>query len=219
MKKIILLSILCFLLTGCTINYNLKIEDGYFIETIKGNVLTEEIKKDNTTSDENLFYKLLSSKQPALTTTDNLIYNKTISQNKDSIDYTYSFKYDEYTFNNSRLLNECFEHFSFIQKDNMYTLLAKGDFYCSYTDEIKINIKTDYPVIINNADEIKNNTYTWNIKNNKTKDLELYISIDKSNTYSNNQSKWDMIKTACFFILIILSAICIFITKKKEKQY
>jgi len=83
MKKIILLSILCFLLTGCTINYNLKIEDGYFIETIKGNVLTEEIKKDNTTSDENLFYKLLSSKQPALTTTDNLIYNKTISQNKD----------------------------------------------------------------------------------------------------------------------------------------
>lgn len=219
MKKIILLIILCFLLTGCTINYNLKIEDDYFIETIKGNVLTEEIKENKEKPDENLFYNLLSTNQPAVTTNNNLIYNKTISQNKDSIDYIYSFKYDEYTFNNSRLLNECFEHFSFVQKDNMYTLLASGDFYCSYTDEIKINIKTDYPVIINNANEVKDNTYTWIIKNDKTKDLELYISIDKSGTYTNNTSKSNMIKTTCFFILIILSSICIFIIKRKEKQY
>lgn len=219
MKKIILLSILCFLLTGCTINYNLKIEDDYFIETIKGNVLTEEIKENKEKPGENLFYNLLSTKQPALITDNNLIYNKTISQNKDSIDYIYSFKHNEYTFSNSRLLNECFEHFNFIQKDNMYTLLASGDFYCSYTDEIKINIKTDYPVIINNANEVKNNTYTWIIKNNETKDLELYISIDKNGTYTNNSSKSNMIKTACFFILIILSSICIFIIKRKEKQY
>ena len=30
--------------------------------------------------------------------------------------------------------------------------------------------------------------------------LELYISIDKSGTYTNNTSKSNMIKTACFFM-------------------
>jgi len=139
MKKILLLAITCLLLTGCTINYNLEIEDNYFKETITGNVLNKEIEQKENQTDINLFNYLINNEQTA-TINNNSFYDKTLNRNNNSIDYNYSFTYNEDTINNSRILNECFESFTFETKDNQYQFSTLGDFYCDYTDEIKINI-------------------------------------------------------------------------------
>ena len=47
MKKIIFLLLICLLLTGCTVNYNLDINDNNFKETLTGNVLNTELNNND----------------------------------------------------------------------------------------------------------------------------------------------------------------------------
>ena len=60
MKKILLLTILCFTLTGCTVNYNLEIDDNEFKETITGNVLNNEMTNKEGETYVNLFHSLIN---------------------------------------------------------------------------------------------------------------------------------------------------------------
>lgn len=219
MKKIILLSILCLLLSGCTVNYNLKIEDNLFTETIKGNVLNEEVKIDKDQTDTNYTNYFITKEQPVLINDDNIFYKKTLSKNNNSTDYIYSYTYNENTIKDSRILNECFENFEFKEKNNTYHLAAFGDFYCDYTDTININISTEYNVSIHNAKEIKNNTYTWIIDKNNKDNLNLYISIDKNNNYDNSKLSWNILKITTFIVLIIFSGINILIIKYRQKKH
>lgn len=217
MKKILLLATLCFLLTGCTINYNLEIKNNEFKETITGNVLNEELKNDENQTDVNFFYYLTNFEQPVLYNDDSLLYNKILDKNDNSIDYNYSFTYDNETINNSRILNECFEEFTFEEKDNTYFLMTFGKFYCDYTDEIKINITTDYAVGINNANKKDDNTYTWIINEENKEDFELYMTINKDEQNNSLNIAWSPLKTIGLIILILLSGACIYVLKKKEQ--
>lgn len=222
MKKILLLVIPCLLLSGCTVNYNLKIEDNKFIETIKGNVLNEELKTDKEQTDINLYYELINFEQNSLISDETAKYKKTISQNKNlvdknSIDYIFSYTYNKETINDSRILNECFENFTFEEKDNKYYFIAFGDFYCNYTKDININITTDYKVINHNANKIENNTYTWTINENNTENLELYITINKNQQSNALTSSWSILKITSFITLMLTSAICLFVIQKKKK--
>ena len=219
MKKIILLIISCLLLTGCTVNYNLTIEDNKFTETIKGNVLNEEIKIDENQTDVNIFYDYISKDQPALNNNNDLLYKKNLSKNNNSLDYFYGFTYDEETINNSRILNNCFENFKFEEKENIYYFMTDGNFYCDYTEEININVTTKYKVTYNNATKIKDNTYIWVINNDNKEDFELYIAVDKTNQSNNSALTWNIIKITCAIVLLTLSAIYLLIIRKKEQQY
>jgi len=217
MKKILLLAITCLLLTGCTINYNLEIEDNYFKETITGNVLNKEIEQKENQTDINLFNYLINNEQTA-TINNNSFYDKTLNRNNNSIDYNYSFTYNEDTINNSRILNECFESFTFETKDNQYQFSTLGDFYCDYTDEIKINITTDYKVTNHNANKKNKNTYTWIINSENKDNIQLYMNINKNEKNNNLNISWNLLKTIGLIILLILSGICIYILKKKENE-
>ena len=217
MKKILLLAITCLLLTGCTINYNLEIEDNYFKETITGNVLNEEIEQRDNQTDINLFNYLINNEQTA-TINNNSFYDKTLNRNNNSIDYNYSFTYNEDTINNSRILNECFESFTFETKNNQYQISTLGDFYCNYTDEIKINITTDYKVTNHNANKKNKNTYTWIINNENKDNIKVYMNIDKDKKNNSINISWNIFKTIGLIILLILSGICIYILKKKENE-
>lgn len=218
MKKILLLSILCLLMTGCTINYNLEINEDSFKETITGNVLNEEMQLEENQTDVNIFDYLINYEQSALNNIENSLYNKTINKNTNSIDYNYSFTYNEKNINNSKVLNECFENFKFDNIDNKYYFIANGDFYCNYAEEVKINIITDYKVIVNNANKIKGNIYTWTISRNDIEDLELYMTIDKNEQNKKLFIPWGPLKTIGLIILIILSGICIYFLKREEKK-
>ena len=74
MKKIIFLLLICLLLTGCTVNYNLDINDNNFKETLTGNVLNTELNNNDNT-DINMFTYLINGDQPAFYKNDNIFFN------------------------------------------------------------------------------------------------------------------------------------------------
>lgn len=215
MKKIIFLITLCLLLTGCTANYNLEITNNEFKESITGNVLNTEIEEDKNATDINMHNYLLRSEQNVFYNNDNILYNKKHNDTENGIDFEYTYTFNENNFINSRILNECFDNYTFENKNNEYYISLSGNFYCNYADTTNINLTTDYKVTAHNAESKKQNTYTWKIDKDNTEDLSLFITIDKSKKASNNIGNWNTLKTIGLVLLVALSGIAIFIAKKK----
>lgn len=214
MKKIIFLLLICLLLTGCTVNYNLDINDNNFKETLTGNVLNTELNNNDNT-DINMFSYLITGDQPAFYKNDNIFFNKATNNTTNGIDFDYSYTFNEYNFNNSRIINECFDNHIYEYKDNTYYLVVSGKFNCKYSETTNINITTNYNVTANNAQTIKNNTYTWTIDENNKDNIYFFITIDKTNK-SNFDFQWSTFKTIGLIIIILLSSICIYFLKKDK---
>lgn len=214
MKKILFILITCLLLTGCTVNYNLEINDNNFKETITGSVLNKELDTNNSTSINNYSF-LLNEEQPSFYKNENIFYNKTTNNTQEGIDFDFNYTFNENNFNNSRIINECFDNHIYEYKDNKYYLVVSGKFNCNYSETTNINITTDYNVTSNNAQKIKNNTYTWTIDENNKDNIYFFITINKTNK-SNFNLSWNKFKTIGLIIIILLSSICIYFVKKDK---
>ena len=218
MKKILFLILLCLLLTGCTINYNLEIEDNQFNETITGTVLNSEISHKDGQTDIGPYEYFLNTEQLPFTNNNNIYYEKTLNNTNDGVDYEYKYTFNENNFINSRILNTCFNNYTFESKDDKYYISLSGDFKCAYADKTKIKITTKYKVTAHNANKKSKNTYTWTINKDKIEDLNLFITIDKTKNASLNILNWSTLKTVGLIIILILSGITIFIAKKNLQK-
>ena len=91
-KKCFILTALLMLLTGCTINYNLTIDNNSVSESISGSVDKNEYELEDGDTGLNLFYTLIKKDVPALVSGDSL-YNKDITETDDGINYNYTYTY------------------------------------------------------------------------------------------------------------------------------
>lgn len=214
MKKTIFLLLICLLLTGCTINYNLDINNNNFKETLTGNILNTELNNNDNT-DINMFNYLINGDQPAFYKNDNIFFHKTTNNTINGIEFDYNYTFNEYNFNNSRIINECFDNHIYEYKNNTYYLVVSGKFNCNYSETTNINITTNYNVTTNNAKTIKNNTYTWTIDENNKDNIYFFITIEKTNK-SNFNFQWSTFKKIGLIIIILLSSICIYFLKKNK---
>ena len=208
-KKIIILLIL-FFLTGCSASYNLEIKDDMIYEKIN-------IKELNV--NQEVIDKLKSQNQYVLISKSlDLVYSKTTKINENDTIFTYSHKYTPLEFSTS-FSNKCFDVAKFNDNSQTYSLYA-NKFNCfgdqeEFADSYKINIKTDYNVINNNADKIKGNIYTWNFtkQNYKNKSIVFQYTKTKKDVNYLNVFKPFFIS---ILVSVIIALIIIFISKIKK---
>ena len=174
MKKFILLLIMTFLITGCSCNYTLKIDDKVSEEI--------EVVVPNSISDtkKNQVDNILKDLNPIIDDYDHKYkYNVNKKVESNSTIYNLDTEYDNYK--DSTLLAQCFEHAVFEENDDYIIINASGKFGCLYdNDEIKINIKTDKYVSSNNANLVNKNTYTWKIDRSNRDDVSIKATIMKN---------------------------------------
>lgn len=216
MKKNILIVFSLLLLTGCSINYDLEIDKDSLNETITGSVAKKEVEINEKATGLSTIYVLINEDQKPVYNKDYL-YTKNLKENKDNIDYTFNYNYNMDDFVNSRVINSCFENNEIINLDNYYTIKLSGDFYCLYSDEIIINVKSNLKVISDNAKKVKNDTYTWVINKNST---DIEFTVDKNSPYSetNKRKGSGTFRIISFIVLIVLSGITYFLYKKKNNS-
>ena len=147
-----LLSIL--LLTGCKVNYNLEIDDNILKEKITGTVTKEESKQNSKATDISTIYSIINEEQKPIYNKEE-IYQKSLKDNGNNIDYTFSYNYTMEDFINSTIINTCFENHEIEQLDNYYSIRLSGNFYCLYSKKINIAVTSNLKVASNNADKIK----------------------------------------------------------------
>lgn len=217
MKKILFSTIcLIFLLTGCNSQYNLEINNGTFKETIVSDIYPDSKKSLSVEGieEDDQITPFLEMDQYPFSNDNNIVYSKTIEMIDDYQRVTLKYKYNENEFENSKAINNCFENYRYFH-DDKYIIELSGTFYCLYTDSLDINIKTDYKVLENNADDVNNNIYTWHINRENLDDVSLRIVLDKSSMSHVNDL---LIFIIIIFIILIFVISYIMFRKIKQKN-
>ena len=205
MKKILPFLLLIFM-TGCTVDYNIKIKHNNIKEKIS---ITEDISKVNEKISD---YEL----ENAYSEYNNNLkrkYNGFKEKKDDKITYNLT---QDYSLTNKlyiRAFSECFDSYIFdISNENEYVIKTSSGFKClSYNyneiDSVNINISVDQKVIESNADSINNDTYTWNINSDNFKDKYIYIRYKNTIKESKNNKMNNIINKDILFV--VLGFVCI----------
>lgn len=202
MKKNYLLFLALFLLSGCSVEYNLEFNDEILEEEIILGPLTENAKAE------------LDFIEPYAI--DNYDYQELYNVDITDTTLKLNYKYSKNLYDMSNSLNECYDLSNFSYDDEYYYLLTSNEFKClNYagyeTDEVRINFKTNYNVVSTNADYTDDDTYTWIINNsnyqNKPIEIKLekkdYTKKDDSNNKGNPLMFWLIVGIAAVILILV----------------
>lgn len=168
MKKIIFLIAITLFLTGCSVEYNVTID---------------EVIQESVSINENIDWNAPAfiDEQGASETNEKIegLEYYDIENNGFSTTYKYDFTFNNYS--RSRAINTCLKSVSLSEINNEYLLNTSGYFSCMdyYTEieDIKINLTfgDNYIITANNADVVNNNILTWNINRNNYTDKYIQV--------------------------------------------
>ena len=212
MKKFVLL-ILILLVSGCTTEYNLTIENNKFKEDIKIGISKSLI--DNTSTmpgveKDDQLTPFIENPVSAFFSENNKNYEKKVEENEN--EYNINLKYN-YTFNEfkgANSINSCFENIEMLGEDVYYINLS-GNFYCLYSDSVDIKIKTNNKVTKHNADRKEGNTYIWNIHNGNANNVDILFEVSK-----NIKNKSIILEISIIVVLLIILGVVLKVIKKKN---
>ncbi len=201
MKKILIL-IFSFLLVGCSANYNLTISDNDFQEKV---IITPSQEDDAdmilngdwfVPIDYNKYETISSSDSD---TVDNTLEHYNLLRNDSSLELNYSHQ----SIINKKITSflKCFDSAKAIYQDGRLIITTSTGVICfdEYLtlNDMSINIVVnDYNVIYDNADNVVNNVYIWNINrsnyNNKSINLGIDMSVNPSSSSNSIASSNSM---------------------------
>lgn len=206
MKKLnkLLVLFLIFILTGCSGNYDVNINKDLSVEE------SLYLSLDN---DENVYNKTIKIFDDNKIDRDK--YNVKQSSNEIIIEYKEKYNsVDEYILK-SKIYHQLIDDISYnknqkyvdiyidqyvkIQNQNESSLLGN----VSDINFLQINIKTPFKVLVSNADNISEDTYTWTIDKNTVRKKILFQFSKRLNRISYPQIAMLTILIMCMVILIV----------------
>ena len=200
LKKSLILIVIMFLLTGCTIKYNLRIDENFVSEKLFINNV--DVSKFNNTyvpvnsdiDDPNAFKEKSSEVE----------YYK-MKKNDDSIilSYDHNFK----NFSSAYILNSCYDEVDSYIEDNRFIISTTGSFSCfelyDDIDDVEVVINSQYKLINTNANKINNFDYIWNINVNNLNE-GIYLELDLNDRKKTVLEEIQDSKLFNFVVLIIV---------------
>lgn len=235
----VILVIICLLLTGCRIDYSLKItNDNSFVEKAD---LSEYFPNGTKFTDELGTYtydfaeELRSDAYGYLNRLGYSSYTMSDITSRNYEGVRVSRTYDGPTsYNYNLMIKNLYDDFSVSVDDNVVTISAKGfnrenieskyEMIGMVIDDSTINVELPYKVLSNNADRIdeKNNVYTWYIDKD-TVSKDLLLKYDINNVYALNMktigTKVNMTIVYIVIAFIVLTLIGYFIYVYVKKVY
>lgn len=213
--KVLILVFVLFLSTGCTVEYNLTIDELNAIEDFS-------LYIDNNSSNTTLIDDMYNRQTEAFFNqdTDSSEYyeaKKGLTKDKENLFLNLRYNYPLKYLQNSNAIGECFYNKS-VTKDQKYiTLNTSKGFDCIYKDtdlqidKLTIHIKTNLKVVESNSDKVKKNTYTWHIDKNNYQEKNVYMKIDYT---EENKRKSIISEYIAIPIVFIATSLLIFVAFK-----
>lgn len=211
MKKIkIFLSIilLVFLTTGCSFDYRLEIYNNEARENINIDFMTTLPEKPS----DYLSKRLAENDGGGMVLFRELkdINNTTVNS---------KFKKDLSSYSGELVgLATCFDLYKFNETtdedgNKIISIVTSEGFNCfelyKDLDEVNIEIKSNHKLIETNAQETKNNTYTWKIDKNNSQDTSIVLKLAKDDYVFNYNNEF--VKKIIFYGIIIGSVLFVFL--------
>ena len=175
--KIVILVLSVVLLTGCSGNYNLKINKDLSVEE------NLYLTIDNTSDAYKNTLKIFDDNK-----IDKSNYDVSVSGNNVVIEYNEKFKTIDQYLLNSKIYHQLFDNISYNKTEkyiDLYTsqnLKLKGNSYIGNTsdlDVLQINVQMPFKMINDNSDISNDDIYTWTIdKNTENKKISMHFTAD-----------------------------------------
>ena len=215
-KKLLIFLCIMFLITGCSVNYDLTIDNDSFSEDIDVNLVSERFIGDEYCN------------IPSVVSSTTEKYDCNITNSGINYNIKYNYTYDLNSVNNGFFINRCYSDVD-IQDTGEKLLLSTGGYFdCIYmedigkVDNVNINIKTDLEVLNNNADSINGNVYTWVINEtnyeNKPINMELKKSVNIEKVIEENDNSFTLIFVITFILIVILVIYLVIRFKAKKNN-
>lgn len=240
-RKVLTLVLLFIVTTGCSVNYEVTIDDDTIDELVQ---ITENIERTNNNilnvgvlsyNDAiNNLYKVPTpvyidanvNPYDEMEIIDGVdYYNKNMisTENQYGMEATYNHNLTNYQ--KSSALHQCYKNISVLRDDNTITLSTSRNNLCfdkyQNLEEINVHIKFDeekYKVNSHNADTYADGDYYWNINTNNYSDKSIVIEIAKKSmkTQTNNQNT--MLVLIGFIVIIIIGVLVAVSIATKQNQ-
>ena len=202
-RKIILLIFVLLFITGCSVDYNLEIEDEKITETT---TFTQEVNskytKDYIYSLYNEEYPVFSDQEfqyyaPTEKLSEYTYYKKDIEESSNKYIVTYKANYDINNYQKSRMLNTAYKLYSvgYDFKDQCYYIIANDlKIFDQKNDITNINISiklNNYEVIDSNSTSKKDDVYIWNFKDGESGSINIKFREKTDNNSDDNKKNND----------------------------
>lgn len=211
MKKIILLLVVIFLVTGCSGKYELEIKNEKVIEKT-----TALYDKNDVNEDPYEYTQELSLKYDD--NGDFLRYDEKKNIHKKNligVELTNFYDSIEEFKDFSKVINYCYAAKNITNYDDYITIKTSNEFTCideiEELDEVTIVIKSNHKLKSTNADKKKGATYYWYINkdNYKEKPISLVLHSNKKVWY------YDVLKKLILIISVIGGTVLVAFTGYK----
>lgn len=230
-SKILILLVGLFFLSGCEAVYNIELTNNgikdelninnYDVSSWNTGSPTYKTLIDNNYKDFNLAvdkntpgYPEVYRKLPGYD-----YYNKVLINDSNNYGIKFSYNHNFNSYSKSPLL-DFYNNISI--KNNMNSLIIDtGDSSGCYLfdnyklmDKLTINIKSNYVVSKHNADNVKDNLYTWIITKDNYKNKTVHIEVDKSHSISSikTHKEFNKIITISLICIAIITSIFVLLT-------
>ena len=230
-KKIILILVI-ILLTGCKVNSNIEIDYNYNVKE-KIDIIFSNSLAVNNSSPKRYAEDFLEYYKPVI---DFKKYNFEITEEKDESYVTFSKDSKNIcdNLNYNMFLPYLYKSIDCFEDDSYIILKSKGEQLISKplsekkfnVEEVSINIKFPIPLEENNADKVKDNTYTWNYDLNTDASKEIYLKLDKNKIIEKQQEVVKKEKTSNVLnkvgivsLIVVIIIIISFISYTLYKKY
>lgn len=238
-KKLILAIFVALFTTGCTVDYNLLIEDNKIKETTtfhqdssdtdeKSYMYSQYLEEYPIYIDEEYLYY-----DPNKKVEGNTYYDKSITDDSNGYNATYKAEFEIKEYDRSRFFNDAFVNRSsgYDKNERCYYIIAdKLKIFEQENNINHINVSINivgYKVIESNQDSVNNNIYTWSFDRSDKGRKNITIKFKKENSNieidpSDNKTepnKVDSKYTMYIFYGILLLVIIIgYLIFRKMKQ-
>ena len=201
-RKIILLLLIIISLSGCSINYDLNIEDDKIVE------LTTMTQQEDNNFSSNYIMSSYNSEYPIFIDEEflyyaptekidgNTYYEKSINENNGLYTARYKANYDFNNYSKSRFLDTAYKHYAigYDNNEKTYYIMANDLKIFSYNkniDNITVSINlNNYEVIESNHQRKNNNKYIWSFDKNNPGTINIkFRKISSSNQATNPNSQ------------------------------
>ena len=218
MKKNILIIVLALILTGCTAEYTLTINEGVYSEKVSiigdNNDETASFNNDWVVAVDKDIYNLQGDSET--TTVPEDIYEYKIKGNSLTFSYDFNIK----NINNSSAISNCYNVFNINKYEDRIVISTDENITCfdknPTLNDVIVNIITDKEVLSNNADSVDGNKYIWHLTNtnSKSKSINMLMVNDAediiSGTGNSNKKDYSMYIFCGILLLCVLIGYLIF---------
>lgn len=223
MKKNLILLFIVFLLSGCTVDYQLTIDkDGKVSEDARAMEDKEFFKEYSKSSIGRVVGFLIDPYSEELNKNN---YNTNTIINSDTGGANLSKQYDsveDYS-KNTKLVGQFSDKVIYKEDGSKVTLSVKGKLSDQEQNQDKfpidsatIIIELPFEVTENNADKIVGRKYVWNLESGKEK--EIKIVYNKNKIAKDNENNIVIYVLIGAVVLIIIGIIAVFNIKSKREE-